>query len=87
MLEKPYPCNCCPAGKRFNHNLSGLGKMWELNETDWYGWIEICQVCRKFIGLKSDYTYIKNLILYCPCNVLGKEKALRRTYEALENEE
>ena len=78
MLKLPEPCELCPA-KIGNHRI-------------FLGWrdlhyLKICSICRKFIGLKSSSKYMESLNKKCPCNVLGKEEALRRTIEALEEYE
>ena len=43
-----------------------------------------CDICRSFIGINDKNTYPT---INCPCNVLGKEEALKRTLIALEEYE
>jgi len=45
-----------------------------------------CGICRAFVNLKAPiqpYTY---LTPKCPCHVLGKEEAIKRTWLKLEKE-
>jgi hypothetical protein len=73
MIEKPKPCQLCPAGYKYNPGWR-LRSMW----TD-SGLFEVCNICRDFI----KYRPIRHT---CPCIGLGKEEAMRRTIEALEAE-
>ena len=81
LLEKPEPCELCPA-KIGNPKIIRMFLGCRNLE-----YLKICSICRKFVGLKSSSKYIESLNKKCPCHVLGKEEALRRTIEALEEYE
>ena len=76
MLDKKEPCNCCPAGRGYQPDTF---ERWGVDV--WYGddGYAVCSICRTFIGLKPRPSGVKR----CPCLVLGKKRALMRTYEAL----
>ena len=79
MLKKKEPCLYCPASRHYAMGVGTLSGMW--TNFGNYPWLKnnICGICRSFIGLKSEPSGIR----VCPCHVLGKKRALKRTYEAL----
>uniref|UniRef100_A0A6M3IPF8 Uncharacterized protein n=1 Tax=viral metagenome TaxID=1070528 RepID=A0A6M3IPF8_9ZZZZ len=71
MLNKKDPCNCCPAAYYYaGHNLPYI--MWDIDKQN------PCVVCTKFVEI------YETIGAYCPCNVLGKERAIKRTWEMIE---
>uniref|UniRef100_A0A6H1ZSC7 Uncharacterized protein n=1 Tax=viral metagenome TaxID=1070528 RepID=A0A6H1ZSC7_9ZZZZ len=74
MLEKKNPCGCCPPAKRFSAGENPNG-----------GWLnqkhKACQVCQNFVGLKIKWWFDGNK---CPCQRVGKKRAIKRTWLALE---
>ena len=78
MLAKDEPCNCCPAAKNLNMRLSPTDA-WDC-ETDFP-----CRICRQFVGLEwnDELGRWVSSVSGCPCNALGHEEAIKRTFEAL----
>lgn len=72
MLEKPEPCNCCPAQLNFKINTGFISGVVG------YGWgsYDACRVCKAFIGLSPNSQG-------CPCYRMDRERALELTREAL----
>jgi len=73
MLRRENPCNCCPASKGFSCETPCLILIL------WSSSSDPCKICRTFIGLDPN----PDSGPYCPCRVLGKKEALRRTRKAL----
>lgn len=80
VLEKPDPCNLCPASRRYQpgHNAK---EMW-FDSFGCEGTVfpvdnDPCIICRKFLGLGGRPWR-------CPCKQLGKEEAIRRAHLAVE---
>lgn len=76
MLNRENTCDCCPARQNLNPNrvplqMAVLNSLWGVNHIDH----EVCNMCRNFIDLDATGG--------CPCIILGKEEALKRTDKAL----
>lgn len=75
MLKKPEPCLYCPAPYGYRQKSGRF----ILSDKDYvFNQPPHCGVCQKFVGvhaLNSDD---------CPCIVLGREEAIRRTWQVLE---
>ena len=76
--------NILSYGERVNFHVIMLRRMFEKYPKLFYGlcpyeevWGEECEICLEFIDIE-DYPD-------CPCNILGKEEAKRRTLEKLDN--
>lgn len=69
MLSRPNTCRLCPAARRYAPNTNSIEDMWK-------GHPKACNICREFIGLP--------LFSRCPCKEIGKHRAARRTWIALE---
>ena len=69
MLNKKDPCMCCPKSRNYYPNN---GSVWDYTKED----VLACQICHAFIGCRKTYD--------CPCDKLGKGKAIKRTWLALE---
>ena len=69
MLKHDDVCNLCVAAQNFKESVFIKGITEE----------RACPVCRGFIGLKNT-----NWDKPCPCDALGKKRAIQRTWEALE---
>jgi hypothetical protein len=69
ILSQENPCKCCP---RFS------GKFDYLKDRHSYSYNsdETCYICRPFVGLHPDDL--------CPCDELGKQEAIKRTWITLE---
>jgi len=72
MLSKKDICNKCPATPGFKGNI---------NAEDLYK-NSPCVVCKEFIRPRLGLFSIM-----CPCGELGSEKAIKRTWLALEEKE
>lgn len=72
MLELENPCSHCPAQVKFGVDGDFIedANLFSSTSDERIG----CKVCRNFINMKSTG---------CPCPMLGKKKALKRTLEAL----
>ena len=71
ILNKEDTCNKCPATRYFNDG-GFPGKLYKNLP---------CEVCQEFVGLKLN----KNKFKYsCPCHRLGKERAIEKSWLALE---
>ena len=68
MLNKKNPCLCCPAGPGYQMCSGMVGGLSIRNA---------CSVCKKFVGMTD-------ILTKCPCDELGEEKAIKRTWIALE---
>ena len=77
MMTHSIPCSLCPATPDFGSNLMP-GTTWPGSKAK-----TICGICRSFVGLEKERRKGEH---YCPCNVLGKEEAIKRTLIALEEE-
>ena len=77
ILEKKDTCDCCPAGKRYSSSQL---------RSNWVNMDDICCICQTFVGLK--YVSHEECFLYgkrvCPCYRFGRKKAIKRSWEALE---
>ena len=71
ILNKKDTCNKCPATKRFSSR--GYPSKLYFNNP--------CTICQKFVGLKFRYGWIEKK---CPCNRLGEDKAIKKSWIALE---
>ena len=80
LLESKEPCNWCVVTYGMLHDPITTSFDFSYKRAP-------CKICRKFVGLKSSIKYIESLVFPCPCYALGKEEALRRTIEALEEYE
>jgi len=82
LLESPKACFKCPGQTTFGPNLYVAPRSIPSTITDEEEIPvsilprEVCLVCRTFVGL----LFTDN----CPCNALGKEEAVKRTWLALE---
>lgn len=78
LLAKDEPCNCCPSAMDLRMDRCPT-EMWDC-EADYP-----CRICREFIGLEWDDDVGRWSIglAGCPCNALGRDEAIRRTFEAL----
>jgi len=78
MLEREDICACCPAVSgfraRFTFRLLKNTRREELGIATAYD--RVCAICKGFVGLDSNKK--------CPCQELGKEEAIKRTWIALE---
>ena len=72
MLEGKNPCGHCPAGEDFIVD-------WE-KRSIWSNPYDTCDICKGFIKIPTEP------LLPCPCNVLGKDEAIKRSWIALEEE-
>ena len=72
MLNKKKPCLHCPAAEKYSAEGPWINFTlnYKLLARDKY-----CAVCQTFIGYKNTPK--------CPCHK-GKERAIKRTWEALE---
>ena len=69
MLNKKNPCGYCPAGRRYgSHDFDDMG--WENLQ---------CEICIEFIVRYANLNSWE-----CPCHALGKKKAIKITWLALE---
>lgn len=75
MLRRKDPCGLCPKMKDFE---IGFGRLLTTGVTLWEGDRSMgtgsCKVCQEFVGITRN----------CPCFALGKERAIKRTWLALE---
>jgi hypothetical protein len=78
LLAKDEPCNCCPCARDLRMELCPT-EMW-----DWEADFP-CRICREFVGLEWSETAGRffGKLAGCPCNALGRDEAIRRTFEAL----
>ena len=80
MLQQEGACNMCPAYQHFSVERDPLkivaeySSRWQNNHVK----KEICNLCRDFVGIDT-------IMGGCPCKVLGAEKAIKRTEEAIDN--
>ena len=81
ILENPDPCGKCPVFKKLLIHYEDqphsdiFSKIFNCNGED----SGVCEMCLNFIDMYYDRrTY------NCPCYVLGKEEAIKRTWIALE---
>jgi len=73
ILQKEDPCHYCPSSEGFNPSASS-SILWSSSSYP-------CKICRAFVGLDPDPDFDSPR---CPCNALGRKKALQRTHKALE---
>ncbi len=71
MLEKKDACDLCPGAMYYGAGMH-IGMDWSNNNN-------VCGIC-------NDLVFLDDEERGCPCRVLGKEEALKRTYLALEKE-
>jgi hypothetical protein len=72
MLKKKNPCGCCPAGLYFKGYVTASNKNRFIKGLDFD---DVCPICLNFVGIKDNYCE-RN----CPCNELGKERAIKQTW-------
>lgn len=78
MMARDEPCNCCPAAKMMSMRASPT--------SDWDCDLDFpCRICREFVGLGYCDTVGRwtETSSGCPCNALGAEEAIHRTFKAL----
>ena len=68
MFERSKPCDCCPASSDFADYNKDFAD-WEGNQ---------CVVCREFVDVDRPGAWS------CPCIILGKDEAIKRTWINLE---
>ena len=68
MLEHRQPCSCCPTSQDFKPDVNTFD--------DWTN--DQCDVCREFVDINIPGAWS------CPCLLLGKKEAIKRTWIALE---
>lgn len=68
MLEKENVCTCCPAQKFYMVGSDFL----HFVKRDTLGNLDCCTVCQDFVDATD-----------CPCQVFGKEEAIKRSFNAL----
>jgi hypothetical protein len=78
MMCRDEPCNYCPAAKGQSMRECPTD-LWDC-DADFP-----CRICREFVGLPFDENAGRWIgeMAGCPCNALGGDEALRRTFEAL----
>jgi len=69
MLLKTNVCRKCPAAPYFD-GAARISKKWSPKS-------DPCKICAEFVGVVPDDWQS------CPCSVLGKDEAIRRTWEVL----
>ena len=81
MLQKD-PCTYCPAAPHF---IGSFRALWNLKS-------DPCKICSETVGIRvSMWPHVHRAVWEagayrkCPCLVLGKEEALKRTVLALES--
>ena len=72
ILNKKDTCNRCPATKWFR-GTSNAAEQGYINKP--------CEICQKFVGLKLNKDRYKHS---CPCYRLSKERAIEKSWLALE---
>jgi hypothetical protein len=78
LMSRDEPCNCCPAAPHLDMRVSPQ-EIWD-DALD-----HPCRICREFVGLDWHYDHGRwtGNLRGCPCNALGDEEAIRKTFEAL----
>jgi len=82
LLESPYPCERCVAtcghdNSKFNL-LRSVNELWQMGNDR-----KVCMVCLEFIGHDPNNRFKLNGP-FCPCHMMGAEKAAKVSWLALE---
>ena len=81
ILEKNNPCSHCQLGYANDYNLWKIDSYSECELIPFY--VHCCSICHVFINM-DKITGEEFAIDKCPCYVLGKAEAIKRTWIALE---